>query len=297
MDRTRRKCPRCEIDIPNLVTVIRKGKYWRKSDSKWVQKYYCKQCGYYFCPRTKEDTWRLQHPGAMEDVKRFLCSGVSRRQTARALRLSRKTVEKRFEILAARAAQEMEDFVGKLEKQDRLFFDEMESYEHTKLKPLTIPLVVTAERFIVSIDVGSMAAKGHLAEKSRKKYPHWKSEREEVTHRALKAIETLVKDGCRITTDEFPTYPNLCNFHFPKAHHYAVPGGRGCIAGYEELKRKHFDPMFALNHTAAMLRDHLATLKRKTWTTTKNRKNLKKLVLLYSSYHNEHLARQQRARH
>ncbi len=60
--------------------------------------------------------------------------------------------------------------------------------------------------------------------------------------------------------------------------HKTTPGGRGCVVGYGELKNKKFDEMFALNHTAAMLRDRLATLKRRTWTTVKKPENL--LLLL-----------------
>ena len=56
-------------------------------------------------------------------------------------------------------------------KCSEIVFDEMETFEHTKLKPLTIPMAVEqGTRRILAVDVGKIAAKGHLAEISLKKY-------------------------------------------------------------------------------------------------------------------------------
>ena len=77
---------------------------------------------------------------------------------------------------------------------------------------------------------------------------------------------------------------------FPEAEHIQVNGGRGCIAGYGELKKKGFDPMFALNHTAAMIRDRLATMRRRTWTSTKKMSNLLRLLQIYACEHNRQIA-------
>jgi hypothetical protein len=46
----------------------------------------------------------------------------------------------------------------------------MESIEHTKLKPLTLPLAVGDDYRIYAVSVGRIQAKGLLAELSRKKY-------------------------------------------------------------------------------------------------------------------------------
>ncbi len=49
------------------------------------------------------------------------------------------------------------------------FIDEMESIEHTKLKPLTLPLAVGDDYRIYAVSVGRIQAKGPLADLSRKK--------------------------------------------------------------------------------------------------------------------------------
>ena len=61
------------------------------------------------------------------------------------------------------------------------------------------------------------------------------------------------------------------------------------MVGQGELKRGGFDPLFALNHTAAMYRDRIKRLSRRTWCTTKRADRLQLLVDLYAWHHNERL--------
>ena len=89
-----------------------------------------------------------------------------------------------------------------------------------------------------------------------------------------------------------PRYPKLVRRHFPQATHLAYKGRRGCVVGQGELKRGGFAPLFALNHTAAMLRDNLKRLSRKTWATTKRLDRLQCLLELYMCRHNEKLSNQ-----
>jgi hypothetical protein len=53
------------------------------------------------------------------------------------------------------------------------------------------------------------------------------------------------------------------------------------------LKKIGRDPLFAVNHTAAMIRDHVSRLVRKTWCTTKKRARLRGHLLLYAVWHNK----------
>jgi hypothetical protein len=48
--------------------------------------------------------------------------------------------------------------------------------------------------------------------------------------------------------------------------------------GQGELKRGGFDPLFSLNHTAAMFRDRLKRLSHRTWCTTKRPDRLQLLL-------------------
>jgi hypothetical protein len=98
-----------------------------------------------------------------------------------------------------------------------------------------------------------------------------------------------MRERCRLKSDSNPRYPRYVHRYFPKARHDTVEGKRGCVTGQGELKRGRFDPLFALNHTFAMLRANLSRLVRKTWCTTKKAEALADHLAIYVQYHNTEL--------
>lgn len=166
-------------------------------------------------------------------------------------------------------------------------FDDLETFEHTKYKPLSITLVVEHNtRRILGFRVARMPAKGLLAKRSLKKYGYIKDERSEARKSLFKEIEPFINPFATIKSDQNPHYPADVKLYFPLAKHDAFPGQRGSIVGQGELKRVRFDPLFSLNHTCAMLRDNMNRLTRKTWSTTKNRDRLADHLAIYANYHN-----------
>lgn len=251
-----------------------------------VRRFFCKSCKKWFSSQTLSVTFRQKKIRILYQIKKMLVSGVSRRQIARVLRTTRKTVERKIKILAQLVDKRWESFLKAHGPFDEFEFDEMETFEHTKCKPLSIPLVVSKKRLILGIGLAQMPAKGLLAKISRKKYGPRKDERGPAIDGVLLRLKPFIRQNSVATTDEKTTYPGHLKKFWPDVVHKTTPGGRGCIVGHGELKKKGFDPMFALNHTAAMIRDHLATLKRRTWTTTKKPENLLLLLKIYAASHN-----------
>ena len=166
-------------------------------------------------------------------------------------------------------------------------FDDLETSEHTKCKPLSVALAIDpVNRKILSFQVSQMPAKGHLARFALQKYGYRKDERAEGWDKLMKDLKPLVAETVEFKSDENPHYPKFVSRHFPDATHITVKGGRGAIAGQGELKKLKYDPLFALNHTCAMLRANLNRLFRRTWCTTKNRQGLMDHLALYVTYHN-----------
>ena len=279
-------CPHCKINFQTEGVVVRKGAFKRKNGSV-AKVYLCHQCGKHFSCRTKTEMWRQRKsPAEHEAIRKLFISGVSRRKSAYDVTMTRNTIDRKFYRLSYSALKEFEDFQKNFPAHTKGQFDEMRAHEHTKMKPISIPLVVSPERYILSIAVAAMAADGLLAKKSRKKYPEWKDERAKVIPKVLGKAQRCFTDEVHFTTDEAPAYPSYLKRFFPSCSHTTVKGGRGCIVGQGELKKKGFDKMFALNHTAASIRDNCSPMKRRTWTTTKKRKNLERLLILYAVHHN-----------
>lgn len=286
MKTERPACPACHSN-----KTIKKGFYRRACDSKYAQKYQCHGCKKYFSSQSLKDTYRHKKVRIISSILNFLTAGVSRRHIARVLGVHRETVERKLRLLSKRAQQQHNRFISQLSYEEELQFDEMETFEHTKCKPVSIPLVVTTKRFILSIGVASQPAKGRLAKISLKKYGPRIDERPLVISNMLSALASKIRSPAFFYTDNNTSYPKYLRHSFPNSNHKTTPGGRSCVAGYGELKKKGWDPIFSLNHTAAMLRDHLATLKRRTWTSTKRLDNLLHLLAIYTVYHNTELSK------
>jgi hypothetical protein len=166
-------------------------------------------------------------------------------------------------------------------------FDDMETFEHTKCKPLSITLAVEEKtRRILGFEVSEMPAKGLLARISRKKYGVRKDLRPEGRRKLFQTLKAIVHENSQIKSDENPHYPKDVKRHFPKAQHLTFKGKRGAVVGQGELKKIGFDPLFSLNHTCAVLRERVNRLKRRTWSTTKKPERLRLHMALVALHHN-----------
>jgi hypothetical protein len=169
-------------------------------------------------------------------------------------------------------------------------FDDLETFEHTKCKPLSVSIAVEAgSRRILGVEVSRMPAKGRLASLARESYGPRLDERRKGRRRLFRRIAPLFKERGVIKSDANPHYPPDIRKLFPAAKHQTFLGKRGAATGQGELKKTRFDPLFSLNHTCAMLRANVNRLFRKTWCTTKRADRLYAHLVLYASYHNAHL--------
>jgi hypothetical protein len=171
-------------------------------------------------------------------------------------------------------------------------FDDLETAEHTKCKPLSVALVVEPKfRKILNFKVSRMPAKGLLAERARKKYGFRPDQRPKGWNACLSELRGRLNPEVEIKSDENPHYSRIIRRHFPQATHIQIKGGRGAVTGQGELKKLRFDPLFSLNHTCAMLRANLNRLFRRTWCTTKKIRGLEDHLSLYVDYHNRVLTK------
>ena len=285
--------PKCVLDIklgPKIRSIVRNGSYFRASDSRKISRFFCRLCGCYFSRATFSERYYQKCRRINEPLKRLLVSGFSQRRAAQFLKVNRKTIVRRFRFLAHQARLEHESWLKEYRKQGPLKvvqFDDLETSEHTKCKPLSVAIAVEpTERKILNFQVSKMPAKGHLAQIARNKYGPRKDERSEGWNRLMKALTPLMVETATFKSDDNPHYPKYVKRHFPDANHITVKGGRGAIAGQGELKKLKFDPLFSLNHTCAMLRANLNRLFRKTWCSTKTIQGLIDHISLYVPFHN-----------
>lgn len=276
-------CPHCPLGGP----WIRHGRFYRRSDKKMILRFKCLSCFRTFSQASFEPEFKQKKRQYNETIFTLLCSGVSQRRLSLALGLHRNSIARKLKFLAiqARLEQTRDQFRYLENPIGRVQFDEMETHEHTKLKPLSIALAVCEEkRKILGFKVAVMPAKGHLAKKSREKYGPRIDERAQAMRLLFHELDPLLTESPVLTSDQNPKYPIWLKPR--KWQHTQIKGRRGCVVGQGELKKIGFDPLFSLNHTCAMIRANVNRLFRKTWCTTKKIDALSDHLWLYMSFHN-----------
>ncbi len=276
-------CPKCKSD----ESVIKRGFYRRPSDQKKVQRYRCKSCKISFSEQTFAIDYRQQKRWFNQSCFLTLCSGVSQRRTAYIFHVVPRTIARRVKKFGEICEENLAKYRKKREKVNEVQLDELESFIHTKLKPVTIPIAVEKKtRKVLAVSIGNIGAKGYLKKISLQKYGRRPSERMSALKGLVRDLQTCVAAKARIGSDKCPIYPKLIRESFPDASHYTCKGSRGAIVGLGELKKTVFDPIFTLNHTYAMFRDNLKTLSRRTWATAKRKDRLLHLLNIYAWFHN-----------
>ena len=216
------------------------------------------------------------------------------RRSALLLGINRKTVARRLPFLAAQAKARQERFLlhFKDHRAKNVQFDDLETFEHSKYRPVSVAMAVEAKsRIILGFSVSEMPAKGTVARFSREKYGRRADLRFQGWNALFLDLKDRVAEDAKFLSDQNPHYPPIVKKHFPKAKHRTIKGARGSIRGQGELKRVPFDPLFSLNHTFAMLRANISRLVRKTWCTTKKMRHLAHHIQIYVDFHNRVLLR------
>lgn len=277
----------CPLSTCKSPKIIRRGYYRRSSDSKWIPKFSCNECGKYFSSATKSKSFGQKRRRLNPLVYKLLCSGNSQRRIALLLGCNVKTVARKLVFLNSVLNYKIQtDASATLEVQ----FDEMETWVHSKLRPVSILVVVEkTSRCILDVKVSQMPAKGTIKEKSLEKYGKLKDYRSQAFKDVFENLKGQIHEQSTFESDECPRYPKWIKEYFPRSKYSRYKGLRGCVVGQGELKGGGRDPLFSLNHTCAMFRANVNRLFRRTWCTTKNITFLQMHLNLYSHYHNTKL--------
>ncbi|MNL13984.1 hypothetical protein D3C87_1349090 [compost metagenome] len=212
------------------------------------------------------------------------------RETARVLKCTYKTVYLKFLWLGKLAK---EHHLKQRFSCNEIQLDESYSIEHTKLKPLSIALTVDDTYKILGVQVGKSKATGALAGISYKKYGPRPNESLSKIRSLLESIASQCTTTPNLIKSDAKTeYKKIVRELFPQ-----TPYQMYSASEFKEKKReqkylnqeKHvFDPIFAINHICAKLRDHIKRLTRRSWCTTKVPEHLELSLYLYIAKNNKY---------
>jgi transposase-like protein len=278
-------CP--EISCQNQSQFQKDGHYFRKSDSKFIQRYRCKICGKRTSTAQLSACYGQNKRSVNHMVAKLLCSKMSQRRIALILGIDKKTVHRKLIFLGIQAKIDNNRF-RKQYKFDHIQFDDLITKEKSKLKPLSISCAVDVKtRKILSMKVSRIASSGPLAKKSRIKYGYRKTELKRGLHNLFDDLTYCVSGDVLFESDEHSLYSNILKVYFPGSEHNTYKSIKGCVAGQGELKKTRRDSLFIINHTLGMLRDNINRLVRRSWCVTQSVEMLEHHLEIYMKFHNE----------
>ena len=284
-------CPRCGVGCS-----VKFGQFYREDDAQTIQRYRCKACGKSHSSATHTPTYRQKKRRLNRLVEKDIVSGSSQRSIARKHGCARKTVARKIAFLAERARVKLDHWLAQQQPFDHVQWDELITFEHSRLKPLSVAVMVAVEhgelgvhRSIIGFGIAQIPASGLIAKRSVEKYGKRKDQSPSMRKQVLETVAPRLSPTVLIESDEHASYADELKQALPKSVHIQHPSIRGSLSGQGELKRTGDDPLFTINHTLAMLRDNIKRLARKTWCTTKRGNVLSDILAIYSHHHNTRL--------
>jgi hypothetical protein len=266
---------------PNNGNIIHKGYASVKTSKtnkvkKRNPRYICKTCKKYFRNSVVQGIGKQKRPDINKEIFSRYTSRESLNNIAKEMGITKTTIIRKIDHLAVMCFRYHTKVIEMgLIKTDHVQFDEMETYEHTKLAPLTMPMAVdVASGRIIDIRFGTIKAHGPKISDLAKIHPNPKySKRINMSQLSSEIVLRTVRQclygdlEVRIYTDKKTSYSrNIkevfkgCNFKHRKVK-----------ARYIKIVKEISHPRMALfNSRATWLRNNCSRLSRDTWATTKD---------------------------
>jgi hypothetical protein len=282
------RCPQHARATPRFY--IKKGYYRPLCRNRPVPRFRCRTCLRGFSRQTFRADYRDHRPDLNRRVFESLATCTGLRQTARNVGLSLRCTELKFRKIARHLRRLNLNLRGPLPKASSLVFDELETYEGRRnTRPLSVPMLIDREtRFLIWAEAAPIRPHGRMSEARKKaigederRYGRRRDLSLRAVRRTLARGADLVHDHdiVELDTDEKATYPRLAEEVF----------GADRLAHRQtnsKLARMTWNPLFPINHTEAMVRDHVGRLRRESWLVSKKRRYLDLGIQVWMAYRN-----------
>lgn len=270
----------------------RRGSYSVKCRNEPVPRFRCRTCQRGFSYQTFRVDYRDHRPHDNARLFRLLTSGVSLRQSGRLLEMNVGVVQRKFRKLGRAMRRLNRNLLGALPPNRVLLMDEFETYENSRVCPMTVPVVIDGEsRLVLAFGAGPIRRSGTKGsarqcwlERFERKHGRRKDKSRLCVQVVLRRCRRLLGGTpATLLTDEKPLYASLVRRVFPATLTHRTISG--------ERPRATWNPLFPINHTEAMLRDNCGRLRRRSWLVSKKAQFLRCHLHLFAAYRNWHRPR------
>jgi len=270
--------------------------YWRKGFYRAlcrphpIPRFRCRFCRRGFSRQTFRMDYRDHRPDLNSRVFLSLATGLGLRQTARNVGLSNRCTELKVRKLARHARRLNLNLRHALPPNSRLQFDEFETFEGERnTRPLSVPMLIEMDsRYIIWSESATIRPRGRMSQarqraiaKSEIRHGRRGDSSRRGSARTLRRGAAIAGELKVVTlfTDEKSTYPKLAReaLGASRLKHLRTSSKR---------VRNVFNPLFPINNTEAMMRDHIGRLRRESWLVSKKRRYLDLGLQIWMAYRN-----------
>lgn len=269
---------------------VHSGTYARRCDGRIVQRFRCSRCKLGFSEQTFRLDYGLRRPELDRPIYEAFVSKVTHRQAARILNTKRRTVERRIARYGDHGRLLHALLIAGKRVTGSFSLDEAETFEtDRRLQPLTVPVLIERDsRFVLDVETAPLAARNVtspalIARKQayEKLHDRRRGGSRAAVKRCFAVLRALaVEEGTlEVVTDKKKTYPAILREVF---------GARKLAHSTTSSKavRDCKNPLFAINHTLAMLRDGVSRVVRRTWAHAKTSARLDQHLWIYVAWRN-----------
>src|SRR6218665_1420281 len=139
------KCSLTGLENFDRSSFVKHGFYYRSSDKKYLTRFRCKICRSTFSKAHLSPYHRQKKRQCNELIADVLASTMSQRRLAKILKINRKTVVRTFRLMSELRACEFHHRNSAHPKAQTIEFDDLETFEHTKCKPVSVTLAVESK--------------------------------------------------------------------------------------------------------------------------------------------------------
>lgn len=263
-----------------------KGKGYQGKD---YQRYQCKACGTTFSSRSLNWTGEFRKPELVRPIFNLYTSGCSIRRLAIDLKTTKNTVVRTIKLLSEKCQAYHREYVANgFIDTDLVFFDEMESFEHSKALPVSIGIAVDFHsKKIIDARVAEIKCKGRLKNKIDKKmdvlpskYFTRSNRSKSMRNRVMEEVKKCIHPDGEIITDDKRAYITLIRNKLPGVLHTHVAS---------RMSPKYHPNPVALgrfNSTCASIRTYMSRMGRRTLITSKKKEMLQAHLYMFIARHN-----------
>lgn len=256
----------------------KKGSRPARHNRQPVLRYQCKACERWFSSTQSKAIRQHHRPDLNRRVFELAVSGVSMRRMVQLLQCSKRTVARKIAHLSIEAQRHHSAHMASVQT-SYVMADELITFLHARPKRLSVAVDVRVKTGEV---LGFAVSRIPANVAGFDKYAWHHDDTPTKIPALLRSLTPVLKPGATFASDAHPSYGKWVKQNLPGVQHRAVKALVSKLA----QKQDERDPLFAINLTFAKLRNDLARLGRKTWTTTKSIKGLENHVWLWVAWTN-----------